>query len=93
MSQLLLHHQVQLSGAVAAVPMGTTNQLVAADCEADEIPSVKHSVQGMGRIEPAGFKSMEDRLEIPVGPPKDTKVVNKRGYTVNYNKFIVYDTK
>ena len=73
--------------------MGTTNQLVAADCEADKMPVGKHSVQGMGKIEPAEFGKMEDGLEIPVGPPKDTKVVNKRGYTLNYNEFIVYDTK
>jgi poly [ADP-ribose] polymerase len=32
-------------------------------------------------------------LQIPVGPPEDTKVVNKRGFTLNYNEFIVYDTK
>eukprot|EP00090_Calanus_glacialis_P037036 TRINITY_DN63434_c0_g1_i1.p1 TRINITY_DN63434_c0_g1~~TRINITY_DN63434_c0_g1_i1.p1 ORF type:complete len:116 (+),score=38.79 TRINITY_DN63434_c0_g1_i1:2-349(+) len=75
------------------VSLGTSNQLVAADCEADQMPEGKHSVQGMGRIEPAGYKRMEDGLEIPVGPPKDTKVVNKRGYTLNYNEFIVYDTK
>ena len=57
------------------------------------MPSGCDSVQGMGRIEPAGYKRMEDGLEIPVGPPKDTKVVNKRGYTLNYNEFIVYHTK
>ena len=53
---------------------------MATDCEADKMPSGKHAVQGMGRIEPAGFMWMDDGLEIPVGPPKDTKVVNKRGY-------------
>ena len=25
--------------------------------------------------------------------PKDTKVVNKRGYTLNFNEFIMYDTE
>jgi len=75
------------------VSLGSSNQLMAADYEADKMPRGKHSVQGMGRVEPAGYQKMEDGVEIPVGPPRDTKVVNKKGYTLNYNEFIVYDTK
>eukprot|EP00092_Neocalanus_flemingeri_P041435 GFUD01045121.1.p1 GENE.GFUD01045121.1~~GFUD01045121.1.p1 ORF type:complete len:172 (+),score=41.80 GFUD01045121.1:54-569(+) len=75
------------------VSLGNTNKLVVADYEADRLPSGTHSVQGIGRIEPAGYRKMKNGLEIPVGPPKDTKVVNKKGYTLNYNEFIVYDTK
>jgi len=75
------------------VSLGNSNKLVAADYEASQLPSGTHSVQGMGKIEPAGYKKMKNGLELPVGPPKDTKVVNKKGYTLNYNEFIVYDTK
>jgi len=75
------------------VSLGTPNMLVQADHEADKLPPGTHSVLGRGRVEPAGYKKMEDGLELPVGPAKDTKVVNKKGYTLNYNEFIVYDTK
>ena len=75
------------------VSLGKANQLVAADYDADKLPVGKDSVQGMGRVEPAGYEEMDNGLKIPVGPPKDTKVVNKKGYTLNYNEFIVYDTK
>jgi len=75
------------------VSLGKANQLVAADYDADKLPKGKHSVQGMGKVEPSGYEMMENGLQIPVGPPKDTKVVNKKGYTLNYNEFIVYDTK
>jgi len=74
------------------VALGSSNQLVAADYDANNLPVGKHSVHGMGRVEPAGFVKMEDGLEIPVGPPKDTQIVNKKGYTLNYNEFIVYNT-
>ena len=30
---------------------------------------------------------------VPVGKSKDTGVKNPSGYTLNYNEFIVYDTK
>jgi len=75
------------------VSLGKANQLVAADYDAGKLPKGKNSVQGMGRVEPAEYVKMENGLEIPVGPPQDTKVVNKKGYTLNYNEFIVYDTK
>ena len=64
------------------VSLGSFNQLMAADYDADNMPRGKHSVQGMRRVEPAGFKKM---MEIPVGPPRDTKVVNKArhgGFTI-----------
>ena len=49
---------------------------MAADYDADKMPRGKHSVQGMGRVEPAVYKKMEEGVEIPMGPPRDTKVVN-----------------
>ena len=43
------------------------------------MPRGKQSVQGMRRVEPAGFKKMVEWVEIPW----DTKVVNKKVYTVH----------
>ena len=51
------------------------------------MPRGKQSVQGMRRVEPAGFKKMVEwgYLGIPG--------FKKKGYTLNYDEFIVYDTK
>ena len=57
-----------------------------------QLPAGTHSVQGLGKVEPAGWQELEDGLQVPVGPPKNTKVKNKTGYTLNYNEFIVYNT-
>ena len=34
-----------------------------------------------------------DDLSLPMGPAKNTKVAKMKGYTLNYNEFIVYDTR
>ena len=59
------------------VSLGSFNQLMAADYDADNMPRGKYSVQGMRRVEPAGFKKMVEWVEIPW----DTKVVNKKVHT------------
>ena len=30
---------------------------------------------------------------VPMGPSEATSVENPKGYTLNYNEYIVYDTK
>ena len=70
------------------VSLGNTNKLVAADYEASQLPPGTHSVQGMGKIEPAGYKMMENGLQLPVGPP-----VIKNGNMLIFNEFIIYNTK
>ena len=34
-----------------------------------------------------------DDLSLTMGPAKNTKVAKMKGYTLNYNEFIVYDTR
>jgi len=34
-----------------------------------------------------------DGVLVPWGKPTDTGVKNPKGYTLNYNEYIVYDTK
>ena len=85
-------HSVRLL-LLCEVSLGNTNKLVAADYEASQLPPGTHSVQGMGQIEPAEYKKMQNGLHLPVGPPMDTKVLNKNGDTLNYNEFIIYNTK
>ncbi|CAF4884255.1 unnamed protein product, partial [Rotaria magnacalcarata] len=53
------------------------------------------SVKGLGSIAPNlknGVKLDNDVL-VPMGPAEVTDVVNPKGYTLNYNEYIVYDTK
>jgi len=76
------------------VSLGTPNKLLSADYHADKLPPGTNSTMGQGRVEPTKFKEIPGSgLCLPLGPPKDTKINNKHGYTLNYNEFIVYDIK
>ncbi|KAK3085759.1 hypothetical protein FSP39_008277 [Pinctada imbricata] len=77
------------------VALGTTNDLLAADYKADKLPSGKHSVRGLGAIapDPTTTKTLPDGMKVPIGKGKNTGVKNPSGYTLNYNEYIVYDTK
>ena len=74
------------------VSLGETNQLINADYNAGQLPEGKSSVMGMGRVEPASYQELDGGL-LPVGPAKLRKINNTPGYALNYNEFIVYDTK
>ena len=42
------------------------------------------------------FSLMDNRdgdITVPMGPGESTKANNSKGYTLNYNEYIVYDTK
>lgn len=77
------------------VSLGNTNDLLAADYSADKLPKGKHSVKGVGKIvpDPAHVTKTPDGATVPWGKGKDNKATNPKGYTLNYNEFIVYDTK
>ncbi|XP_064610913.1 poly [ADP-ribose] polymerase 2-like [Liolophura sinensis] len=77
------------------VSLGKCNELMAADYNAHKLPSGTHSVKGMGSIapDPKGYHTMSDGVVVPMGKAKDTGVRNPNGYTLNYNEFIVYDTR
>ncbi|XP_072169723.1 poly [ADP-ribose] polymerase 2-like isoform X1 [Diadema setosum] len=76
------------------VALGQPNKLLAADYNADKLPSGKHSVMGLGRIapEPKDNFTMENGTVVPTGKGVGTGVVNPNGYTLNYNEFVVYKT-
>ncbi|KAL4235039.1 Poly [ADP-ribose] polymerase 2 [Mactra antiquata] len=77
------------------VALGSTNDLLAADYKADKLPKGKHSVKGAGKIapDPKHVTKTDDGAVVPWGKGKDTGVTNPSGYTLNYNEFIVYDTR
>ncbi|KAI8759281.1 poly [ADP-ribose] polymerase 2, partial [Biomphalaria glabrata] len=73
------------------VSLGTTNDKLAADYSANSLPKGRHSVKGVGRVapDPKTFVKLPDGLTVPVG-----KAVNVANTSVlNYNEFIVYDTR
>ncbi|XP_060599923.1 poly [ADP-ribose] polymerase 2-like isoform X2 [Ruditapes philippinarum] len=77
------------------VALGNTNDLLAADYKANKLPAGKHSVKGAGKIapDPSHVTKTPDGAVVPWGKAKDTGVTNPKGYTLNYNEFIVYDTR
>ncbi|CAF2007593.1 unnamed protein product [Rotaria magnacalcarata] len=80
---------------LAEVALGKSNELVHADNNAHRLPDGCSSVKGLGSIAPNlknGVKLNNDVL-VPMGPAEVTDVVNPKGYTLNYNEYIVYDTK
>ncbi|KAH3770057.1 poly [ADP-ribose] polymerase 2-like [Dreissena polymorpha] len=77
------------------VALGNTNDLLAADYSAHKLPAGKHSVKGAGSIgpDPSHTTKTPEGALVPWGKPKNTGVKNPSGYTLNYNEFIVYDTR
>jgi poly [ADP-ribose] polymerase len=74
------------------VALGCSNLLADADYNAGtDLPKGCHSVKGCGRVAPQeeNCSQLEDGTIVPMGPGKET---SKR-LTLNYNEFIVYDTK
>jgi len=80
---------------VCEVSRGVAKELVAADTRADQLPKGMNSVSGLGRVAPSKVEKLpgSDDLSLPMGPAKNTKVAKMKGYTLNYNEFIVYDTR
>ncbi|KAK2191455.1 hypothetical protein NP493_53g17011 [Ridgeia piscesae] len=77
------------------VSLGKERELLAADYNADKLPPGVHSVKGMGKVAPDPQQThvMEDGTMVPLGKGGDTGVRNPNGFTLNYNEFVVYDTK
>jgi len=75
--------------------LGKTNDLLAADYSADKLPIGKHSTRGLGRIapNPAQNEKLRDGCIVPLGTSIDTGVNNPHGYTLNYNEYVIYDTR
>uniref|UniRef100_A0A1X7UIB7 Poly [ADP-ribose] polymerase n=1 Tax=Amphimedon queenslandica TaxID=400682 RepID=A0A1X7UIB7_AMPQE len=79
---------------LSEVSLGTPNELLSADYNADKLPAGTQSVHGKGRMvpNPAYNHTLPDGCVVPLGTPIDTGLTNTGGYTLNYNEFIVYDT-
>ena len=75
------------------VALGTPNQLYDADYKAEKLPKGKHSVKGCGRVasKEENFEALEDGTVVPLGPANDVDATKES--SLNYNEYIVYDTK
>ncbi|XP_030631529.1 poly [ADP-ribose] polymerase 2 isoform X1 [Chanos chanos] len=77
---------------LSEVALGDSNELLAADYNADRLPSGKHSTKGLGQTapDPKNFVTLND-VTVPMGPAIKTGVGQDGGYTLLYNEFIVYN--
>ncbi|XP_014776883.1 poly [ADP-ribose] polymerase 2 isoform X1 [Octopus bimaculoides] len=77
------------------VSLGEIHELLEANYYADRLPPGKNSVKGLGRVapHPSSYQTLKDGMIIPNGAGSDTGVVNPAGYTLNYNEYVVYDTR
>lgn len=77
------------------VSLGESHQLLEANYYADKLPPGKHSVKGMGRVapDPTCIQTLPNGTVVPLGRGIDTGVSNPCGYTLNYNEYIIYDTR
>jgi len=77
------------------VSLGTTEDKLAADYDAAKLPKGKNSVRGLGKTapDPKDAVTLSDGVVMPLGKGCNTGINNPSGYTLNYNEFIVYDTK
>ncbi|XP_028392004.1 poly [ADP-ribose] polymerase 2-like [Dendronephthya gigantea] len=80
---------------LSEVSLGKTNDLLSADYDAAKLPKGCQSVKGCGSTapDPKDDFEMDDGTVVPLGEGIETNVNNPNGYTLNYNEFIVYDTK
>ncbi|KAJ8366951.1 hypothetical protein AAFF_G00336400 [Aldrovandia affinis] len=73
------------------VALGDSNELLAADYEADKLPAGKHSTKGLGQTGPNPQNTVTlDGVAVPMGPGVRTGVGLSGGYSLLYNEFVVY---
>lgn len=79
---------------LAEVSLGNERELLESDYYANKLPTGKHSTKGLGKNapDPKDMKFIGD-VKVPSGKPVKTGVTNPKGYTLEYNEYIVYDVK
>ncbi|XP_059164443.1 poly [ADP-ribose] polymerase 2-like isoform X2 [Physella acuta] len=78
------------------VSLGEVNEKFAADYSAASLPKGKHSVKGVGMIAPdpkAHVKLPGDDVVVPIGKGVSMPPPSSKNFVLNYNEFIVYDTR
>ncbi|CAF4210042.1 unnamed protein product [Rotaria sordida] len=80
---------------LSEIALGKCNELIHADIHANKLPAGLSSVKGLGSIAPnvKNEVKLDGDISIPMGPGEPTTAHNAKNYTLNYNEYIVYDTK
>ncbi|XP_047132029.1 poly [ADP-ribose] polymerase 2 isoform X1 [Hydra vulgaris] len=75
------------------VSLGKTRELLDADYNADKLPDGYHSTKGLGKVacSDKDYITLPDGLIVPVGVLSEVK--NMKNSTLNYNEYVVYDTR
>ena len=75
------------------VALGDIHELLEADYHANKMPSGKHSVKGLGKTapDPNDKATLFGDVTVPYGKGVPTGANNPKGFTLQYNEFIVYD--
>uniref|UniRef100_A0A6P8SJS6 Poly [ADP-ribose] polymerase n=1 Tax=Geotrypetes seraphini TaxID=260995 RepID=A0A6P8SJS6_GEOSA len=77
---------------LSEVALGDINEKLEADHKAEKKLNGKHSTKGLGRMAPDVCNSVTlNGAIVPLGPAKETGVMNVNGYTLNYNEYIIYN--
>ncbi|GAU96892.1 hypothetical protein RvY_08263-2 [Ramazzottius varieornatus] len=80
------------------VALGTPNELLYADYNADKLPTGKHSTKGCGRHVPdsSTYRKLDDGVIVPIGKCVNLTAQDTRGSrsqfqgSLEYNEYIVY---
>ncbi|KAL2097172.1 hypothetical protein ACEWY4_006379 [Coilia grayii] len=77
---------------LSEVALGDSNELLAADYNANRLPPGKHSTKGLGQTspDPKNYVTMNDII-VPMGPGMKTGIGQGGGYSLLYNEYIVYN--
>ncbi|CAF1189095.1 unnamed protein product [Rotaria sordida] len=80
---------------LSEIALGKCNELIHAEIHANKLPAGLSSVKGLGSITPnvKNEVKLDGDISIPMGPGEPTTAHNAKNYTLNYNEYIVYDTK
>ncbi|CAF0966657.1 unnamed protein product [Adineta ricciae] len=80
---------------LSEVALGKWNELLHANSNANKLPAGLSSVKALGSVapNPQNEIKLDGDITVPMGPGESAKANNSKGYTLNYNEYIVYDTK
>lgn len=80
---------------LSEVALGKWNELFHADPNANKLPTGLSSVKALGSIapDPKNEVKLDGDITIPMGPGGPVTTTTAKNFSLNYNEFIVYDTK
>ncbi|CAM4783524.1 unnamed protein product [Rotaria magnacalcarata] len=80
---------------LSEVALGKWNELFHSDSNAHKLPTGCSSVKALGSVAPSAKNEVKlnDDITVPMGPGEAATAHSAKGYSLNYNEFIVYDIK